>query len=216
MSYRDKQQELIGLLEDIHTKTGIPTVLQDVPRNRDNIEMIDPFTFLMNFNRAGIKDDKRRDVIAIIQEFFHLSVQLPADFDGTFSSSTASKWTQFFRDSNHLRYKTSTMNLWELASRAWRGMDSPALFAYCLEFPSVGVGSLTQGLYWCNPASFIPLDSKCSEFLASILGSHAIPELKTGHEIEFVQAYDKMMTELRLQYPGYSRTDLFYRSRLKT
>jgi hypothetical protein len=155
--------------------------------------------------------------MAIIQDFFHLPVQLPKDFDGTFSSSTASKWTQFFRDSNRLGYKTSTMNLWELASRACNGMDAPALFAYCLEFPSVGVGSLTQGLYWCNPASFIPLDSKSRDFLTSILGRHAnIPYLKTGSEIEFVQAYDEMMTELRLRYPGYPRADLFYRSRSGT
>ena len=228
INYRDRQQDLIVLLNDIHNKTRIRTVLQDAPYVIH--KQIDPFSFFMNFNRAGLSDNERRTMIGEIQNSFSLSKELPDDFKGTFSSSTAQKWAHYFHHINkeNATCKNHVENLWEIASRALYDKVSDALFAYCLEFPNVGVGGLTQGLYWFNPAVFFPIDSKSLQYLPELLiGMKDIREYlqvhgiyknilakgkRSEHEIEYVQAYRKILMEVNVLHVGRSFPVLFHQS----
>ncbi len=168
LDYQNRQQELIAVLRDIHDR-GLPMFkLDDEPAKgqRAPLTEIDPFTFMASFNRGRITDDKRKAIVAVVQESFGLRPSPPADFSGIpVVFALKSRFFPYKRDG---RDPADIPSLWRIASHALNaGPDAldPDLFERCRSIKDVGVGKLTMGLFWLSPDSYLSLDAVMREHL---------------------------------------------------
>ena len=117
VAYRDRQPELIQLLEDIRAKDIIVTPLNDKAEPSGEtflIKEIDPFTFLGTFNR-GIKTEHRLGILAEMKTFFGCEKSLPTDFDGIPVLNNQRSW---FVRYQHARLDSDVPALWDVFQKA--------------------------------------------------------------------------------------------------
>jgi 5-methylcytosine-specific restriction protein B len=161
LGYRNRQPELISILEDIR-KTGIPIIrLIDAPKPAITpiLSVIDPFTFFATFNR-GLKDQNRIGILKILKEKLDLHSDIPTDFNGIPVVDNMRSWFFPFAFS---RNQDDIPSLWDLAESIISNAPeqlNPQLFNRCLEVHTVGPAKLTIGLFWMNPEKYLALDEK--------------------------------------------------------
>lgn len=165
--YRDRQRELIGLLEDLRSKglKGTPLSDRDESGRRFLMDEIDPFTFFGAFNR-GITADKRIAILRELTGFFKCKSPLPSDFDGIPVLNNQRSWFIRYKAD---RGKADVATLWSVFGAAL--VDAPladpdfskafdaALEQYGISF------NLTMGLFWIRPGIFVNLDSTMRNYL---------------------------------------------------
>jgi len=99
LEFRDNQQELIDVMQDMHAQ-GLPaSKIEDKNKSGDPIPLtvMDPFTFLGNFNR-GQTDTKRQLLWTLLRERWHLKSPVPQDFDGIPVLQPVSSWFFGYED----------------------------------------------------------------------------------------------------------------------
>lgn len=150
-SYRHDRSELTSVVKD-----EIGSELDDM----------DPFTFFSLFNGKIQKDGRRRKTVEHILERLGISASLPLDFRGL-PLSSALRWMFWGSDG-------AIENNWNMfdAARAYvstRDEQTRSKFASCFDVmhaeKNVGQASLTMGLFWMWPNSYLPLDSRTTGYL---------------------------------------------------
>jgi 5-methylcytosine-specific restriction protein B len=124
---------------------------------------IDPITFLASFNR-GVTDKNRRENWSFLKAHWNLKAQVPEDFSGIPLFHNMSSWLfphAGKRDKEHVEL------LWQIVAEAADGdlgnVDEQ-LFNSCLKLKKVAIGSMTIGLFWIHPESFLPADHKTTAY----------------------------------------------------
>ena len=83
MQYRDRQSELIAILQELKDQ-DLPVVSLNDKAAKDKtvpLSAIDPFTFFAAFNRKAT-DQNRQTILAAIKERLQVKAAVPVDFDG--------------------------------------------------------------------------------------------------------------------------------------
>lgn len=162
MTYRDRQNELIGLIQELDQRglNVIRTEDQFADGTVGTMKEIDPFTFFSCFNRPT-KDSKRVAVIEALKTHWMLASPLPSDFSGLPIMNPMSAW--------HIRYAKNRKPRdvparWELAEAVItaRSIDdfNPSLIEACLSANGGNLTSVTMGMFWFNPEVFAATDWK--------------------------------------------------------
>ena len=161
LGYRTKQVELVAILREMK-ESGLKVVgLEDVAPDGTKVPLseIDPITFLASFNR-NMTDNNRRENWAFLKTRWALISPVPEDFTGIpLFDNRSSRLFGYAKD----REKDHIESLWEIAASAVDGQIETVngeQFDRCLTLKCVGIGTLTIGLFWINPESFLPADNK--------------------------------------------------------
>lgn len=166
--YRDRQSELIQLLEDIRAKGFKVTPLND--RNEAGgdtflVKEIDPFTFMGTFNR-GIRIEHRIGILTEIKKFFQCKSELPVDFDGIPVLNNQKSWLVAYQ---YLRRAGDVEKLWNVFTFAQT--DDPhnneqfrTAYDEAIQVRGVNV-NLSMGLFWIRPETFLNMDGTNRKFL---------------------------------------------------
>lgn len=167
LAYRDRQAELIEMIEDMRASGLAPILTNDqLPDGTiGRLDEIDPFTFYANFNR-GITEANRKAVLAELKKRLDLSARVPDDFHGVPVVNNQASW--FFRYAKD-RAPTDVPALWDLAEGVCAGpadrLDAD-VFDRALAVSGVGVAKMTMGMFWLRPRSYVALDKNMRQHLA--------------------------------------------------
>ncbi|MEQ8984208.1 MAG: hypothetical protein RL846_40045, partial [Deltaproteobacteria bacterium] len=167
LAYRDRQAELIDMIEQMRASGLTPVLANDqLPDGTiGRLAEIDPFTFYANFNR-GITEANRKAVLAELKKRFDLKSDVPDDFHGVPVVNNQASW--FFRYAKD-RMPTDVPALWDLAEGVCAGsadqLDAD-VFDRALAVSGVGLAKMTMGMFWLRPRSYIALDKNMRHRLA--------------------------------------------------
>ncbi len=168
LEFKDRNHELVAILVRMHEAGLKASVLND--RGSDGstftLKETDPFTFLANFNRS-VTDDNRRALWKALKDEWQLQSEVPADFDGLPLANPQAAWLM-----PHARKRTPehVPLLWEFFEHIMAATPETldtALMQKCLDLNQVGFATLTMGMFWACPRTWISGDSKNLEFSKS-------------------------------------------------
>ncbi len=161
LPYRDRQKDLIRMLEAIEDK-GLKIIsLTDVDASdaQKPLEVMDPFTFFANFNSRTTQEN-RRSILAELMRELGLRYLPPSDFAGLPVVNLKQSW---FFPYEKTRKPGDIEALWDLAESCLAHFPwelEPKVFERCLTIPTVGPVKLTIGLHWLSPKYYLQLDSR--------------------------------------------------------
>ncbi len=164
LNYRDRQKELIEILNEIRgMKLPVNKMRDKDSQGEIPLDEIDPFTFYSTFNR-GITDSNRIEILRNIKKKLKLKTNVPSDFEGIPVVDMRQSWFfpyKFERKPNDIEA------LWDLARAAVteeiKNLKTN-LFERCLKIKTVGLPKLTVGLFWLCPRKFMPFDKRSRAF----------------------------------------------------
>ena len=167
LPYRDRQKELIQLLEEMRAQGATVTPLQDSDGSgkRFLLNEIDPFTFFGTFNRqAGT--DKRIQILKLIKAHFGVAAPVPTGFSGIPILNAQNSWFFAYQPE---RKRDDFERLWDVFVRALEVSpledgDFGRAFDRALQVRYTNL-NLTMGLFWIRPQTFLGLDRKNREYL---------------------------------------------------
>lgn len=163
LPYRGNQPALIESLKEAFHKAGIkvPTLDDD-----GTIEHMDPFTMLGLFNKSGMKDNKRLQIISALADIFHVDAPMPTRFDGIpVLYPLGATFYPFSEKTNESLFDM----LWDLLEIALQYANTKnvsllpklkELITHAIEIKYNGNSKITMALYWIAPETFINLDSR--------------------------------------------------------
>ncbi|MEQ9498700.1 MAG: AAA family ATPase [Deltaproteobacteria bacterium] len=189
LAYRDRQGELIDMIEQMRASGLAPVLTNDqLPDGTiGRLAEIDPFTFYANFNR-GITEANRKAVLTELKKRFDLKSDVPDDFHGVPVVNNQAAW--FFRYAKD-RMPTDVPALWDLAEGVCAGsadqLDAD-VFDRALAVSGVGVAKMTMGMFWLRPRSYIALDKNMRQHLAH----HGIP----SDDVRTLPDYRRLLTDV--------------------
>jgi 5-methylcytosine-specific restriction enzyme B len=114
---------------------------------------IDPFTFFAIWNR-GIRDQNRKDIIAVIQQALGIQERLPDDFSGIPVVNNQQTWFFTYKKD---RSPDDIPLLWQIFREAMSNKIKPETFSSVLNIRCVRY-NLTMGLFWIDPYNYLNLD----------------------------------------------------------
>ena len=191
LEYRNRQPELLEILQEMQN-TGLTTIrLKDTAKGNKTIPLgaIDPFTFFANFNRQ-LTDDKRQNLLAVIKEKLQLGEPIPQDFTGIPVKPATKSW--FFAWEKN-RNDGDIDALWDLAEAIVTKdpSDIPAkLFKRANDVEQAGISSLTMGMFWMRPDTYLPLDGNTRA---------ALEKRGISTDVEEWPSYLSMLTAVKSQ-----------------
>jgi len=96
LSYKNNRKELINIVKQLGDNYVKTISLTDRDENDKEIDLedIDPFTFMSNFNR-GLKDEHRISMLKKLKEIWNLHSSLPEEFTGIPVLFIAKGWLFF-------------------------------------------------------------------------------------------------------------------------
>jgi len=202
LAYRDRQKELLGMIDDLKNDGLQPVGTKDKDKHNKPtmLKEIDPFTFFANFNRGRFKEDKRRKMLERLQAKFNLASKLPDDFDGIPVVPPFGAW--FFPWGNERRVD-DIPSLWALAKATVSSPPDkldPKLFMRCLDIKTVGPPKLTMGMFWLNPRHYIALDENNRKLFEQNAIDTEVDDLPSY--LRLIQAVNE---KLGADYPVISR-----------
>lgn len=181
LPYADKRQELIQKLWAAFNERGIkpPTWNQDKTMPSD----VDPFSVFCSFNKFKMTDANRMKYASAVAQVLGVTDKIPTGFHGL-SLKDARKqafygWHALAKDAKDIG------NLWDLFKAALKYADEGAspddfcrIFDQALTQYAVS-WSITMGLFWMRPMSFVSLDSTNITYLQQIDGlKERLPDFK--------------------------------------
>jgi 5-methylcytosine-specific restriction protein B len=159
-TWEDRQEELVGFLEELRTQGYVITPLNDRDGHGARILLreIDPFTFFGVFNRR-IGIEQRLSILARMKEHFQLKSDLPEDFDGVPLLNNMKSW---FFSGQSSRHPGDVMKLWRVFQAALRenpleSEEFQKAFDEAEQVKQTNI-NLTIGLFWIRPDTFLSLD----------------------------------------------------------
>ena len=204
MLYRNRQSELIHIMDEIHALGVSAIKIEDYDKNGNVMPAteIDPFSFFANFSR-GIKEANRIAILEFLKKRFELSSPLPSDFHGIPVANKQNAW--FFAYSDK-RKPNDISSLWDLAAACVAMAPDklpPATFDRCLAIHQVGVSKLTMGLFWFNPKEYLALDSFMVNYLVE--KSIAVKLQKIAVLADYLGVVADVKSKLGDNFPQLSR-----------
>lgn len=154
----NKQKELIDILKQLKDN-GLPTISLDDKDQDDNkipLTEIDPFTFYANLNR-GTTFENRKRIALFLKEKMNLTSTVPDDFNGIPVVSSTSSWFFAFKKSRNTNDIPLLWSLFKEALSRKENLDAK-IFDQCINIKQVGIVSLSMGLFWILPDTFISID----------------------------------------------------------
>jgi 5-methylcytosine-specific restriction protein B len=183
LDFRSRQPELIAIMQTMHD-AGLPASSvsdKDAQGQSVPLEVMDPFTFLGNFNR-GQSDKKRQLLWQILKDAWNLQAHIPQDFTGIPVLNNMSSW--FFGYQGN-RKEDDIDSIWDMFEQALSGgvkdLSEP-LFDRCLDVHKTGIGTLTMGLYWIKPEEYAACDRR-NISQAKLKGINTIPKDANSYKI---------------------------------
>ncbi len=169
LKFASSNGELVHLMVAMHEK-GLKVSSvgdRDSEGNTIQLEEVDPFSFLANFNR-GVTNDNRTAIIAAIKDAWGLSADLPTDYDGLPLMSLQNSWFMPYKEA---RSDQHVATLWKfylhiIDIETVEQLDVN-LFDLCCSLPRVAPASLSMGMFWTRPDVWISVDKKNRELAAT-------------------------------------------------
>lgn len=180
LEYRDRQSELIAMLKELKD-AGIPVVSLDDKAAKNKtvpLSTIDPFTFFAAFNRKAT-DQNRMAVLAKIKDRLQVQAAVPTDFDGI---PVMHPMMSRFLPSRYMQQPDDMASLWALAKAVVtvEPDEIPAeLFDRCLQIHCVKVTTITMGMFWMRPETYLALDKNNCELLEKRGVAHEVKDWKS-------------------------------------
>lgn len=166
--YRERQGELVAILENLRAQGLTITPLEDKDSSgrRFKLTEIDPFTFFGSFNR-GIQTETRIAILKALKAQFGIDAPLPTEFSGVPILNNMNSW--FFSYQTD-RKPGDIAKLWDvfklgLAKEPFTNPDFAKAFDEALNVRNTNV-NLTTALFWIRPRHFLSLDSVMRKFLS--------------------------------------------------
>ncbi len=163
LEYKDKRNELYEIIKSLVPQNN---KLEFLHFERDdwwgdrNYEM-DPLTIFSSFNR-GITNSNRIELAKLYADIFHVSADIPTDFTGI---PLMNLQNSFFNGPNEI---------WDLYKEAIlcadTGMFSQKFentFEHSIKVFNNGLATITMGLFWIRPFTYLNLDSRTKTMLSS-------------------------------------------------
>lgn len=170
MDFKSDRKTLLSHLHKLFHEIGMksPFVEKETPMSD-----VDPFSVFGCFNK-GISNANRRKILHGFKQEFNIRAEVPSSFDGI---PVLNNFMAFFFAfaNDEKRGPTDIDNLWDLFGIALDYSDAPtdekkskfiAAFDKVKE-QAVIRWNITMGLYWIRPNSYINLDERNREYLAS-------------------------------------------------
>jgi 5-methylcytosine-specific restriction protein B len=166
--YRDRQQDLIDILEKLRAQglTITPLEDKDAGGRRFRLSEIDPFTFFGSFNR-GIVTETRIAILKSFKTEFGIDAAVPTEFSGVPVLNNMNSWFFSYQAD---RKPGDIAKLWEVFVRGIgkTPFGDPLFnkaFDEALTVRNTNV-NLTTGLFWVRPTMFLSLDRNIRKFLS--------------------------------------------------
>ncbi|UDM37300.1 AAA family ATPase [Acinetobacter haemolyticus] len=177
LSYENKQNDLVGIIQKITKSNEIDFGLDKIVKNNQEefVEHseIDPFTVLSAINSGGEKSN-----IRMLQELFNINgnnkiVVSGFNFGGVPRFYNAKWFYPFKQEFNNGKFLERNENdipdIWKVFKKIIKNEDvKSSEFARILNIRSVGIIKLSQALYLSDPVKYIPLTPKIREYLKII------------------------------------------------
>lgn len=160
---------LVQLMIEMHERGLKVSSVGDRDSDGNNIQLeeVDPFSFLANFNR-GVTKENRTAIISAIKDAWGLSSKLPADYDGLPLMSLLNSWFMPYKESRSSEHVQTLWRFYRHITQVTSSDDLDVnLFNACCELPRVAPASLTMGMFWTRPDVWISVDKKNREFAAT-------------------------------------------------
>lgn len=161
LEFKDRNLELVQILGRMHEAGLKATSIND--RGSDGAEFplkeIDPFTFLANFNRP-VTDDNRRALWGTLKDEWHLTSELPQDFDGLPVANPQASWLMPYARERSAEHVPLLWQFFEHIMSATPETLDTDLMQKCLDLHKVGFATLTMGMFWACPQKWISADAK--------------------------------------------------------
>lgn len=160
--FESENHRLVELMVRMHEEGLKVSKVKDIDANDQSLQLeeIDPFSFMANFNRS-VTSDNRIAILRSIKDQWRLQSALPSDFDGLPLMNAQSSWFMPFK---YLRREDHVSTLWKFYVHVLSVSDPSALdhglFDTCCELKKVAITSLTMGMFWSRPDIWIPADRK--------------------------------------------------------
>ena len=177
LSYENKQNDLVIILQKIAKDNGIDIGLDKIVKNNQEVFVehseIDPFTVLNTINSGSEKNN-----ISMLQELFNINgnnkiVISDFNFRGVPRCYNTKWYYPFKQELNNGQFlernENDIPNIWKVFKKIIKNEDvSNNEFARILNIRSVGIVKLSQALYFSDPVKYIPLTPKVREYLKTI------------------------------------------------
>lgn len=163
LEYKNKRNELFEIMTRLVSKNN---KLEFLHFERDdwwgerNYEM-DPLTVFSSLNRQ-LTNENRIELAKLFANEFHLKSNIPTDFSGIPNMNPQSS---FF---------CGVDEIWELFDEAIKCADSEVFtksfetaFEKAVKFSGNGLASITMGLFWIRPYTYLNLDARNREVLSN-------------------------------------------------
>jgi hypothetical protein len=167
LEFENRQDELLAVLREMQNE-GLPYIpLEDtqLDGSQKPLEVIDPFTFMVNMARVETLATK---LCIWLKRKWNLTTPAPTDFGGRAGVyGRGGLW--FFSSAQNGRQYEDIERLWGLARLANEtevNLDANLLQA-CISQKNIGLRRMANGLSWINPERFLPLDETMLGFLRS-------------------------------------------------
>lgn len=202
LAYRDRQNDLLGMIDDFKKEGLKPVATKDKGKNNKptSLKEIDPFTFVANFNRSNFKEENRRKMLARLRTLFSLASKLPEDFDGV---PVLPPFGARFFPWGYERQPDDIPSLWALAKSTVSSPPEkldPKLFLRCLDIKSVRPPKLTMGMFWLNPRHYIALDENNRKLFEQNAIDTEVNDLPS-----YLRLIGEVNEKLGVDYPKISR-----------
>lgn len=161
LEFKDNSKELTAVIKRMH-ETGLkalPNQDIDAGGNHLNMRDIDPFSFLAGFNRK-VTETNRKALWQFLKDEWCLKSPVPDDFDGLpVANLQNSRLIPWEKD----QHPDQIPLLWQfyehIMTTSSESLDT-TLMDSCLNKPSVGLASLTMGMFWARPKIWLSTDQK--------------------------------------------------------
>jgi hypothetical protein len=161
LDFKDRNHELVDILARMHAAGLKATLISDQGPDGSTfqLEEIDPFSFLANFNR-GTKDSNRIAMWQFLKNEWQLESDVPQDFDGLPLANAQNSWLMPYAKDRSPEHVTFLWRFFEHILAVEPESLDPDLMQQCLDLPKVGLTMLTMGMFWACPKKWISTDGK--------------------------------------------------------
>lgn len=165
MNKPEQRCELIQKVLEMHSRAGIRVPVNGVVELKDDV---DPFSVFAFINR-NLRTEAKVALLTAAKELFDLTAEVPSDFVGL---PQVNYNRIYYVWAGEPTYKSDIENLWRLFTSAIQyadcvsGMRNPVVedqfveaFDKARKQKGVGLATISMGLFWVRPETFVGLDS---------------------------------------------------------
>lgn len=166
IQYKDRRQELLGLLEEVYDGLNIRYPFTE---NGKPIDDICPFTVFGSFNK-GITNENRVAIMQNIGAKLGVKATVPTEFDGIPVLNNMKAWFFAYKKDRNQDDITNLWNVFEAGIHFADHQSEDQKKVFIDNFDKVRKQisikwNLTMGLYWIRPFFYLNLDERNRRYL---------------------------------------------------